>query len=226
MIDLEQHDGVYVVYMRDGENRFNRRWLTDFDAALDTIEADPAASALVTTGEGKFFSNGLDLDWLVEPGAEPMAGFVVDTERFLARLIGYPLLTVAACNGHAFAGGAMLALCHDYRVMRADRGYFCVPEVDLKIPFTPGMDAVIKSRLTVTTAHEAMITGKRYGGMEAEEKHIVHAAVAEELVLSKALELAAEHGGKDRAMLGTIKRRMYAETIELLSNSSGTELTR
>lgn len=224
-IDLERRDGVYVLFMRDGENRMNRLWLDATHAALDAVEADPDGAALVTVGEGKFYSNGLDLEWLLDPETESMPDFVADAERLLARLLGFPLATVAACNGHTFAAGAMLALCHDFRIMREDRGYFCLPEVDIKIPFTPGMDALIKSRLTVPTAHEVMVTGRRYGGHEAAVKQIVDEAVPEDEVLARAIELARLVGGKDRLVLGTIKRRMYAEAIELLSNSPGTQPT-
>ena len=77
-------------------------------------------------------------------------------------------------------------------------------------------------RLTITTAHEVMVTAKRVGGEEAERKHIVHAAVPVGDVLPRAIEMAAAAGGKDRATLQVIKRRMYGETIELLSNSMGT----
>ena len=222
MIQLHRDGDVYVLHMRDDENRMNRTWLDAMNTALDEVEADPTAGALVTTGEGKFYSNGLDLEWLLRPDTEDMRGFVAEVEKLLARVIEFPLITVAACNGHTFAAGAMLALCHDFRVIRADRGFFCLPEADIKIPFTPGMNSLIMQRLTITTAHEVMVTAKRVGGEEAERKHIVHAAVPVGEVLPRAIEMAAASGGKDRATLQVIKRRMYGETIELLSNSLGT----
>lgn len=222
MIQLHRDGDVYVLHMRDDENRMNRTWLDAMNAALDEVEADPTAGALVTTGEGKFYSNGLDLEWLLRPDTEDMRQFVAEVEKLLARVIEFPLITVAACNGHTFAAGAMLALCHDFRVMRADRGFFCLPEADIKIPFTPGMNSLIMQRLTITTAHEVMVTAKRVGGEEAERKHIVHAAVPVGDVLPRAIEMAAAAGGKDRATLQVIKRRMYGETIDLLSNSLGT----
>ena len=80
----------------------------------------------------------------------------------LARVLTLPLVTVAACQGHVFAAGAMLALAQDARVLRVDRGWFCLPEVDIAIPFTPGMAALIQSRLSPQIAHTAMTTGRRY----------------------------------------------------------------
>lgn len=216
MIQLHRDGNVYVLHMRSEENRMNRTWLDAMNAALDEVEADPTAGALVTTGEGRFYSNGLDLEWLLRPDTEDMREFVAEVENLLSRVIEYPLITVAACNGHTFAAGAMLALCHDFRVMRADRGFFCLPEVDIKIPFTAGMNSLIMQRLTTTTAHELMVTGKRVGGEEAERKHIVHAAVLVGEVLPRAIEMAAEGGGKDRVTLQMIKRRMYGESLSRL----------
>ncbi len=223
MLHLERlDDGVYVLHMRGGENRMNRTWLEAMNDLLDQVEADPEAHALVTTGEGRFFSNGLDLDWLQQPDTENLQEFVVDVEKLLARLLGFPLNTVAACNGHTYAAGAMLSLCHDFRVMRVDRGFWCLPEVDIGIPFTAGMDSLIKTRLPITVAHDIMVTGRRCGGAEAAELQIVHRAVAEDEVLPAAMEIAAAVGGKDRAVLGVIKARMNGRTIELLSDNAGT----
>jgi enoyl-CoA hydratase/carnithine racemase len=216
MIQLHRDGNVYVLHMRSEENRMNRTWLDAMNVALDEVEADPTAGALVTTGEGRFYSNGLDLEWLLRPDTEDMREFVAEVENLLSRVIEYPLITVAACNGHTFAAGAMLALCHDFRVMRADRGFFCLPEVDIKIPFTAGMNSLIMQRLTTTTAHELMVTGKRVGGEEAERKHIVHAAVLVGEVLPRAIEMAAEGGGKDRSTLQMIKRRMYSDSLSRL----------
>jgi enoyl-CoA hydratase/carnithine racemase len=73
--------------------------------------------------------------------------FIARVQALFARVLGVGVPSVAALQGHTFAAGAMLALAHDQRVMRADRGFFCLPEVDIKIPFTRGMAALIAARL-------------------------------------------------------------------------------
>jgi enoyl-CoA hydratase/carnithine racemase len=83
--------------------------------------------------------------------------------------------TVAAVNGHAFGAGSMLGVAHDFRIMRADSGYYCFPEVGIHIPFTPGMAALIQAKLTPAAALEAMTTGRRYGGPDAEAVGLVTA---------------------------------------------------
>ena len=221
--DPTSASSVRTVRFDAGDNRINRDFVDRLDAALDEVEADAGIGAMITTGRDRFYSTGLDLDWLLAADAEPMREFVADVERVFARVMALPVITIAACNGHAFAAGAMLALAHDFRVMRVDRGFFCLPEVDVKIPFTPGMDALVRARLPARVAHEAMVTGKRYGGAEAARKHIVHEAVPEHLLLERAGAIAAEHGGKDREALERIKERMYEPVLARLRNSPGTE---
>ena len=221
LVSLERKDAVFVLTMDDGENRMNQQWLDGVNGALDEVDAAGDPIALVTTGADRFFSNGLDLEWLFGGNAD-MPVFVAAVERLFARVLAAPYITVAACNGHTFAAGAMLALAHDFRVMRADRGFFCLPEVDIKIPFTPGMNSLIMARMNTTTAHEVMVTGRRLGGAEAADLRIVHQAVPEDEVLPTAVAMAASQAGKDRNTLATIKERMYGETIRLLQNSPGT----
>lgn len=222
LVKLDREGPVFVLTMDDGENRMNEPWLEAMNSALDEVDAAADPIALVTTGADKFYSNGLDLEWLMGSGVD-MPGFVAEVERLFARVVAAPYITVAACNGHTFAAGAMLALCHDFRIMRVDRGFFCLPEVNIRIPFTPGMNSLIMSRMTITAAHEVMVTGKRFGGEEAARLHIVHRAVPDIEVLATAVALATAQAGKDRNTLRTIKERMYGETIHLLQNSSGTQ---
>ncbi|GBE25968.1 putative enoyl-CoA hydratase [bacterium BMS3Bbin02] len=221
-MQLDRNQNVFVLTMDDGENRLNDRWLTEFIAALDTVEAAPEPRALVTTGSGRFYSNGLDLEWLTTTEGLDMRRFVADAEKVLARMLSFPAITVAALNGHTFAAGAMLALAHDFRVMRDDRGFFCLPEVDIKIPFTDGMNGLVMQRLPVATAHRVMVTGGRFTGPEAVELGIVDKTQPEDTVLSAAIEIAASLADKDATTLGTIKQRMYAVTIRALENSTGT----
>ncbi len=175
--------------------------------------------SLVTTARGKIYSNGLDLDWLRAQDEEQLAGYVVAVHEVFARLLELPVPTVAAVPGHAFAAGGMFALAHDFRVMRADRGWFCLPEVDLGIPFTDGMAALIQARLTPQVAHEVMTTGRRYGGVEAHSLQIVDLAVPEDDVVPTALKLAADLAPKAGATLGRIKTTMYGTTLARLRDT-------
>lgn len=213
MIDLQVHDQVHVLRMQLGENRFNAASLDALNQALDRVEKSDLPSALVTCGEGKFYSNGLDLDWMANAGQAAALENVQRVHELLARLLTFPMITVAAINGHAFAAGAMFALAHDYRVMRSDRGYFCLPEVDIQIPFTRTMNALILRRLPNTTAHEAMTTGQRYTAATALERGIVQHVESEQDVVPKAIALAKSFAGKPRATLAKIKQTAYADVL-------------
>jgi enoyl-CoA hydratase/carnithine racemase len=217
MPTLDRHDTVFVLDLGDTENRFHPDWLAAVDAALDEVEGADGPRALVTTATGKFFSNGLDLDWL-SAHADQHEEYVISVHALLARMLALPVITVAALQGHTFAAGAMLSLAHDLRVMRADRGFWCLPEADIGIPFTRGMSALIQARLTPQTAHEAMTTARRYGGSDALAAGIVDRAVAEDAVRSAAVDMAADQAGKAGATLATIKTRMYAPVLALLGD--------
>ncbi|MGW2840609.1 enoyl-CoA hydratase-related protein [Streptomyces sp. NPDC001493] len=219
MPTLERQDNVFTLDLGDGENRFHPDWITALESALDEVEKTEGPRALVTEARGKFYSNGLDLDWLAA-NPDQYRDYIVSVQRLFARLLSLPVITVAAVQGHAFAAGAMLTLAHDFRVMRADRGFWCLPEVDIHIPFTPGMAALVQARLHPQTAHEAMLTGHRYGGTDAAAARIVDHAVAEDAVRSTAVDLARTNAAKAGDTLATIKARMYAPALAALRDSS------
>ncbi len=215
MIELEREGDVHVIRMVAEDNRFNAKFVAALNQALDEVEDSTGPAAVVTTGAGKFYSNGLDLDWMGGLGAEELRQHMDNVHDTFLRMLTFPTITVAALNGHVFAAGAMLALAHDYRVMRADRGFFCLPEVDIRIPFTPQMDILIRSRLPKVVAHEAMCTARRYGGSEASDRQIVDHAVPEAEVLPRAIEIAQGLAGKDRDTITAIKRQMYADVVDV-----------
>jgi enoyl-CoA hydratase/carnithine racemase len=105
--------------------------------------------------------------------------------------------------------------------MRADRGWFCLPEVDMGIPFTPGMTELLASRLPSGAVHEAIVLGRRYGGAEAAQEGIVDEAVGESEVLSRACELASALSGKPPEAMRTIKQRLYVATLAALRGPLG-----
>jgi enoyl-CoA hydratase/carnithine racemase len=213
---LDRVEDVFVLNLGEDENRLHPDWLASVNASLDEVEGADGPRALVTTATGKFWSNGLDLDWLtVNP--DQLSDYLASVHALFARVLSMPVMTVAAIQGHAFAAGAMLTLAHDFRVMRADRGFWCLPEVDIGMPFTPGMAALIQSRLSKRTAHEAMLTGRRYGGIEAQAAAIVDQAVPEHAVVTAAQTLAQSLATKAGDTLQAIKTGMYGPALDKLA---------
>lgn len=224
MPTLTRDGDVAVLHLGDDENRFNPDWVGAVSALLDEAAALPAPRAVVLSAGGKVFSNGLDLEWIMGH-ADELGTFLPAVHELLAQTLVFPGAVVAAIQGHCFAAGAMLALACDQRVMRADRGFFCMPEADINIPFSPGMSALIQGKLTPKVAHEVMTTGRRYGGEDALAADIVDAAVAEAEVLPVAIERAAALAGKDPNTVRTIKERMYATQVAVLRDVSANALT-
>lgn len=218
MPTLDRQDDVYLLDLGGDENRFHPDWLAEVGTLLDEVAKSDEPRALVTKATGRFWSNGLDLEWLFAH-PDDYTEYSRNVHGLLARMLSLPVVTVAALQGHTFAAGAMLSLCHDLRVMRADRGFWCLPEADINIPFTPGMSALIQSRLTPQTAHEAMVTARRFGGQEAYARQIVDQAAGESEVLDAAVALAHANAGKAGPTLETIKSRMYASILAALRDS-------
>jgi enoyl-CoA hydratase/carnithine racemase len=218
MIDLQRQGDVFVLRFDAPENRFRPDSVAAWNGALDEVEAAGSPAALVTIGSGKFYSNGLDLEWLLSEATESeRQSYIPSVLALMARVLTFPTITVAAINGHAFGAGAQLSLAHDYRVMRTERGYWCMPEIDMKAPLHPGMTAIIQARVPHQTAHELIVTGTRYGAEAALAKRIVDHAVAESALLPKAMEIAAALASKAAPAMRLLKRGMYPRALEALS---------
>ena len=135
MMTLETDGIVHVLTMRNGENTIDLDFLAALNEKLDAVENEAdGAAALVLTGEGKFFSNGLNLDFLMNASDDRRREFGTTMLATMRRLILFPVPVVGALNGHAFAAGCFVALACDFRIQREDRGWICVSEVDVGVP--------------------------------------------------------------------------------------------
>jgi enoyl-CoA hydratase/carnithine racemase len=219
---LERNGDVHILFLgdKDGpehtENRFDPEWIDAVHTLLDEVESTEGPAALVTTATGKFYTNGLDTDWLFA-NLDKITWYLDRVHTLYSRLLDFPMATVAAVQGHAFGAGAMFATAHDFRVVRGDRGFYCLPEVNLNMPFTIGMSALVNSRLPKQTAVEAMTTGKRFGGADAVAAGIAELAVGEEELLPAAIERAAALTSTRGKNLAGIKRSIHGDVLAALN---------
>ena len=227
MIELDRHDDVFVLTMTDGENRWNTTFTRAFAAALDEVEASEGPAALVTaSADGKFFSNGLDLAWVMAPEDHPDGGdrstFGVEYMDLLGRLILLAVPTVCAVGGHAFGAGFMVALAHDVRIVRSDRGYLCANELQIGLTIPEPEVALFRHKLPAPAFHETVMLAKRWTGPEAVGAGFAGAAVALEDVVPTAVERAAALAplAANRAAFAWQKQALYGEG-SILNQSHG-----
>jgi enoyl-CoA hydratase len=218
LVEIEKISSVRVIRMNNqGENRFNGPFVEALNHALDEIEAEPGARSVVFVGaHEKYFSNGLDLNWLLTQPAEGWADFLVSFDRLLHRAFTYKKPTVAAMNGHCFAGGLFLAFCCDWRVMREDRGWLCIPEVDLGLDLPPGNVALISYVLGTRKTDILALTAGRLTAKEALEIGMVDEVAKKDEVLDRAIEQARKLSAKNPQNYATIKKSLRAAPARVL----------
>lgn len=212
-------NGIVILTMDSGENRFNPVFLNGYNAVLDAIETEDAQVMVVTSAHQYIFSNGIDLDWVLpvlqERDTKSFYDYLSLMNSLMKRLTLFPLFTVAAINGHAFAGGAVLSCCFDFRFMQTGRGYFCLPEIDLGVPFLPGMAAVLKKAMPMDVLEELQYTGKRLTAEECSARRIIHAACPPAGLMDAALAFAWNLR-KRRNVIAEMKRVMYRDVLRAI----------
>ena len=211
--------------MDAGENRWNTSFVREFSNALDKVELDDGPGALVTFSlDEKFFSNGLDLDWVKNPEKYPQSGdrevFGEEFMYLMGRMITLPVPTICVINGHAFGAGFMLSLSHDVRVMREDRGFICANEIQLGMKIPRPELALFRHKIPANSFFETVQLSKRWTGPDALNAGIVQAVgnidELQEMALQKAEELAPL--ATDRKNFGAHKEMLYGENAAINLN--------
>jgi enoyl-CoA hydratase/carnithine racemase len=218
MIVVENVEGVQVVRMDGDENRFNLAFTSELAEAVAIASgtASSTGAPLLLTGTGKFFCNGLDLGWLQGAGSDEAKLLFERLYEVLALLLEYPGATVAAINGHTFGAGAVLAAAVDHRAMREDRGFFCFPEVDLGMTFSPEFLVVLQAGFPASVLRTAVLSGRRYGGPAALELGLVDAVADEAALQAAAVDLVRDLVGKPGPSVAALRAQLVADALAVL----------
>lgn len=184
MCSLEKRGNLWVLTLTgDDQNRLSP---TVIDSLLSTLShlasQSTPGSVLITTATGRFFSNGFDLAWARQAASESAATdrlrFMVDSLKpVVAALMSLPMPTIAAVNGHASAAGFLLAISHDYFLMRSDHGVLYMPEVNIGLPLPDYFAAVMRSKIrSAGTLRDVLMGGVKVRAAEAVKMGIVDSA--------------------------------------------------
>ncbi len=209
-----------VALLTMNENKFNMNSVTEFISVLNKIEKDTDAKTLIVrSSDEKIWSNGLDLEWLlplVEKGERSVTDvFIAKLNELFRTMLFYPMITVAALTGHAFAGGAVLACCFDFRFMRKGRGYLCFPEVNLGIPLLPSFTAMMKKAIPMDLVEDMQLTARKLTAEECEARHIIRKACTIDELMSEAISFA-KGLNKERPIVTKLKNVMHKDILRII----------
>ncbi|MCH7337211.1 enoyl-CoA hydratase/isomerase family protein [Acinetobacter sp. NIPH 2699] len=215
---LDKQQSIYVLTLTNGdqENALNQDVLNEYIAIFDEIEYDKNnASLIIQSDHAKTFCNGLDLGWLMQQSLEDKKTFTTQLENMLLRLALLNLPVIAAVNGNAYAGGAILAAACDFRFMRADKGRFCFPEVHLTIPFTDSIAEIVQLLPNQHATWEMSLTAKALTGAECLQSQVVHQIHPIESLHAEVFKFAEEMSQKHRMTYAVIKRQLRSRIVHI-----------
>jgi enoyl-CoA hydratase len=214
MIERESHDGIVTLRLAHGKaSALDVELLEALDAALEETER-AGARAVVLTGSGSIFSAGVDLFRLTNDGAPYVARFFPILARAVRRLFTFPRPVVAAINGHAIAGGCVLAEACDHRLMAEGKGRIGVPELLVGVSFPALVLEVLRFAAAPQHLQEIVYGGQTFGTEAALAKGLVDEVVAPEMLAARAQEVASHLASIDPAAFAITKRQLRADAIE------------
>jgi enoyl-CoA hydratase/carnithine racemase len=208
LVEIEERENIAVMKFTNGvTNPINLDFIKELSDSLKTLEEDSSVTGVVLTGSNdKFFSIGFDLPTLYKKGKKEIRTFYVAYNRLSLFLYTYPKPTVAAMNGHAIAGGCILALCCDYRVIASGRKLMGLNEIKLGLPVPYPGDVILKEIIGSRYAQMIMEMGDFYGPDELMQMGMVNQIEKQKGVLEKSIEQARLLGGYPAQAFGMIKR--------------------
>ncbi len=214
MIHCEDSRDVAVLRMEHGKaNAVDTDLFADVNVALDGVEAS-GARALVLTGTGAMFSAGVNLFRVLEEGAPYLADFLPALSATVRRLFTFPRPIVAAVNGHAIAGGCVLAAACDRRIMNRDKGQIGVTELLVGVPFPADALEVIRFLLPERHVQSLVYSGRTMGATDALEIGLVEEIADPDAVLDLACEAARRLGALSADAFAISKRQIRQPALE------------
>ncbi|HVT02380.1 MAG TPA: enoyl-CoA hydratase/isomerase family protein [Thermoanaerobaculia bacterium] len=213
MFEYEEKDGIIILTLAHGKaSAMDLELMEALDRTVDELHTRNAR-AVVLTGRGSIFSAGVDLFRVVNEGEPYLRRFLPALNRGLERFFKLDIPVVAACNGHAIAGGCLLVQSCDYRLMAAGNGKIGVPELLVGVPFPTSAFEILRFVVPPNRLQEVALTGRTYTAPDALERGLIDEIAAPEMLMERALSVATQMAAIPSASFAATKRLARRDAV-------------
>ena len=216
-VQLQKRDGIATLTLARGKvNAINGPLVDQMREQLKSLKHDPEVKAIILTGAGKFFSFGFDVPEFLSFDKAQFARFLIGFTDLYTYLFTYPKPVVAALNGHTIAGGCMLALACDYRVMVTGKARISLNELSFGASVFAGITEMLRFTVGSANAAKVLYSGSMYSAEEAKGIGLIDEVIAEQDLMGAACKMASTLGSKYPPAFSGIKsllRKTIAEDM-------------
>lgn len=212
----KEGDFAKIILARGKVNALNEKVVDELTASLRVLAGDPGVKALILTGQGKFFTFGFDIPEFLSYPREDFLRYLTKFTDLYTELFLYPKPVIAALNGHTIAGGCMLAVACDYRIMVAGKARMALNEINFGSSLFAGSVELMKFWMGHREAERAILCGAMYSAEEALKLGLIDEMVSEDQLPEATKRIAGQYGSKDPAAFGSIKKLSRQAVAEVM----------
>lgn len=217
LIHVSRDDGIVTITLnRDKVNAFSEPMIEKLRGCFEDLENDRDVQAIILTGQGKFFSFGFDIPGFLSYSKDAFIGYLTKFTELYRYVFLFPKPVIAALNGHAIAGGCMLALACDYRIMVSGKAKISLNEIAFGSSVFAGCVEMLKFHVGAKNAESVLYSGAMFSAEEANRMRFVDQVSSQENLSDDARKIARDFTKKDSVAFNSIKgllRRPVAEEM-------------
>lgn len=216
-VNFINDQGIVTVTLSKGKvNAINESVVDEMTGCLKELAGDAGIRAVILTGTGKFFTFGFDIPEFLSYPKEAFIRYLTKFTDLYAYLFLYPKPVIAALNGHTIAGGCMLAIACDYRIMVTGKARIALNEINFGSSLFAGSVDILKLLLGQREAEKAAYTGAMYSAEEAYRIGLIDQIASEADLEAEAKKIAGQYAEKDGVAFRSIKKLLRGSTADLI----------
>ncbi len=216
-ISSDQHEEVFIITLSRGKvNAINEELVSELSEILKKLEYDIKCKSIIITGSGSFFSFGFDIPEFLNYSKEEFFRYLSTFNDLIKQIFMYPKPVVSSINGHCIAGGCIIAIATDYRIMNNERAKISINEIKFGSTLFSSAVEILKYTVGMRNAEKILLSGEMYRAEDAQKNGLVDEICSKDQLMGRSIEVARGYSVKESKAFESLKRMSRINKLETI----------